>query len=152
MSEALKLMQAGRFREAAAIYEQTATAARQANDLRSMKGNALMTVQAYACAGDGPQALRFAVLTLDILAASPLASEIPAFARTARKSLHEQGHDALAAELDARVAALTGVTRPPRLPKFCSQCGIEIDPRAVLMPGPSVYACHRCGATLDVGQ
>jgi hypothetical protein len=59
-------MQEGRFHEAALLYEQAALAAHRANDLRAMRGNALMTVQAYAeipaFARDGEQVPRHAGL------------------------------------------------------------------------------------------
>ena len=84
MSDPRALMQEGRFREAAVLYEHAAITAHQAGDLPTMKGNALMTVKAYACAREGAQALRFAIATIDVLAASPLASEIPAYARHLR--------------------------------------------------------------------
>jgi hypothetical protein len=142
---------AGRYAEAATLYEQAAYSAHRAGDLLAIKMGANLAVKAWAYAGDGATAARFAMSVVDLLKTMGREPDIRGVASKALESLRAQGHLADAAALSAHVgASITGWHDPnaPQLPAFCTHCGAPVRPDEVLRPTPVTFACKFCGGSL----
>jgi hypothetical protein len=144
-------MEAGRYAEAAALYERGAIASFNAKEMLQLKMCAALAIKAYAMAGDGANATRFARSTIDALKSRP--PEIPGFMRKVLVSMRDHGLPAEADAVSAYVGEVLGAAwqdpNTPKLPAFCSACGAPVKPAEVVRPTPSTVACKFCGASLD---
>lgn len=143
--------EAGRYPEAAQLYERCASAAHQAQDLLAIKAGALMAVKSWAYAGDPKNAVRFATSTVELFKTSGREPDIRSFATKILDILRGQGHHADADAFSAHVRSVVPTwTDPnaPQLPAFCSACGAVVKPAEVVRPTPSTVACKFCGASL----
>jgi hypothetical protein len=142
---------AGRYAEAAQLYERCANASYQAQELLSLKLEAHLAIKAWAYAGDPKNAVRFATATVDLLKRIAGEPDIRTFATRSLETLRTQGHHADADVLSAHVSSiLPSFSDPnaPRLPSFCFNCGAAVKPAEVVRPTPSTIACKFCGASL----
>jgi hypothetical protein len=149
---ALEAMQAGRYVEAAQLFERAAIAAHQAGDLLSKKMSATLSVKAYSKGGDAANAVRFASATFDVLLAAGLAVDATSFAKKVLADIRLYDQNVAADELSAYVGKVLGAKwhdpAAPQLPGFCSSCGGVVKPAEVVRPTPSTVACRFCGASL----
>jgi hypothetical protein len=143
-------MQAGRYAEAAPLYERAAIASQHSGEMLQVKMCAALAIKAYAMAGDGANAVRFAKATVDVLKSRP--PEIPGFMRKALESMRDHGLSAEADVVSAYIGEVLGAAwqdpSAPKLPAFCSACGAPVRPAEVVRPTPSTVACKFCGASL----
>ena len=144
-------MGAGRYAEAAQLYERCAYAAHQANDLLGVKMGAGMAIKAWAHAGDPKNAVRIATSTVDLLKTIAHEPDVRSFATKTLDSLRTQGYHADADAFSAHVHTVVPTwsdPNAPQLPAFCSACGAVVKPAEIVRPTPSTVACKYCGASL----
>lgn len=144
-------MDAGKYADAAALYEQASEEARIAGDHLTLRMMVVLGAKAYGMAGDPGKGARFAIATVDLLVTMNLIAEIPGFARKTLQALRAQGHTASADEFSAHVAQVVPTWNDPdapKIPAFCSACGAVVKPAEVVRPTPSTMACRYCGASL----
>jgi hypothetical protein len=145
-------MEAGRYAEAATLYEKSAAECYTAGEPLWMQLSALLAVKAYVLAGDPKNAVRFAQATVDAIHGGGKEPEVPGFAAKALESVRLHGFAADADALSAYVGQLLGAAwndlAAPKLPAFCSSCGAAVKPAEVVRPTPSTVACRYCGASL----